>query len=303
MTNIHLQNVDLTSNSGPNCFGRKLFDCLRNQGITFNALQDPVATLAFIQKIKVPSSGKLFQRLDGIYFNSEQNYTQQNKPILETYKVADGVIFQSDFNKRLVTKYFGEHKSSTIIHNGASLELIQSIPDVPEHIQNKHNKIWSCASHWRPHKRLQENIRYFLEHSHDNDVLFVMGKTDDKPIDDPRIRYLGNLKYENVLTILKASDYFIHLAWLDHCPNVVVDARACGAQVICSSSGGTKEIAGIGAVVIKEDEWDLEPVRLYSPPQIDFSQKLKNSYDSEYDMKKVSQAYLKFITEQTNDDR
>ena len=60
------------------------------------------------------------------------------------------------------------------------------------------------------------------------------------------------------ISLLSAA--FIHLAWLDHCPNVVVDARAAACQIICSSAGGTKEIAGPSAIVIEEDEWDFEPV-------------------------------------------
>ena len=60
----------------------------------------------------------------------------------------------------------------------------------------------------------------------------------------------------------KASKYFLHLAWLDHCPNVVVDAMACGCTVICSSAGGTKEIAGDNAIIIEENDWNYEPVHL-----------------------------------------
>ena len=38
-----------------------------------------------------------------------------------------------------------------------------------------------------------------------------------------------------LLSLYKRSKYFIHLAWLDHCPNVVVDARASGLIVIGST--------------------------------------------------------------------
>ena len=74
--------------------------------------------------------------------------------------MATGVIFQSNFNKELTFKYFGPHNNYAIIHNGADIELINSV----EKIQiDKYENIWSCASSWRPHKRLDENIRYFLE--------------------------------------------------------------------------------------------------------------------------------------------
>lgn len=94
----------------------------------------------------------------------------------------------------------------------------------------------------------------------------------------------------------------MHLAWLDHCPNVVVDAVACGCTVICSSAGGTKEVAGNDAIIIKEDDWDYRPVELYKPPTMDFEQKLENTWyeNDEYDMISVSKKYYNFISGDTN---
>jgi hypothetical protein len=76
---------------------------------------------------------------------------------------------------------------------------------------------------------------------------------------------------------------------------VVVDARACGAQIICSSAGGTKEIAGSDAIVIKEDDWDYTPVALYEPPPMNFANKTNIGVDSELDMYTVCNRYRNFI--------
>ena len=103
------------------------------------------------------------------------------------------------------------------------------------------------------------------------------------------------MDYLPLLRIYKSSDYFVHLAWLDHCPNVVVDARSAGCQIICSSTGGTKEIAGKNATVILEDEWDFLPTELYNPPVINFNKIQKNTYDTNCDMKHVADRYLNFI--------
>ena len=78
---------------------------------------------------------------------------------------------------------------------------------------------------------------------------------------------------------------------------MVVDARACGAQIICSSAGGTKEIAGSSAIVIEEAIWDYEPVALYNPPKMNFENKTNTGIDSELDMSKVCDMYKDFIFE------
>ena len=293
--NIHLHNVNLTSNSGPNCFGKKLFGQLKQKGISFDATKEADVSLVFIEAPIKKSKAPIVQRLDGIYFNSQQNYNQQNKLILETYKKASGVVFQSQFNKDLTTRYFGEHENFEIIHNGSDLELIDKIPKVEAEVFSKYDKVWCCASSWRPHKRLKDNIEYFLQHAGSNDVLLVAGEVKDKPLEDPKVKYLGNMDYLPLLRIYKSSDYFIHLAWLDHCPNVVVDARSAGCQIICSSTGGTKEIAGKNATVILEDEWDFLPTELYNPPAINFNKRQKNTYDTDCNMKNVADKYLDFM--------
>ena len=123
--NIYLENVDLDSNSGPNSFGRKLVKYMSNVGHTFNTNQETDIILAFIQSNNERNSVPLVQRLDGIYFNTAQNYKVQNYFIEETYKKADGVIFQSNFNRDLTFEFFGKHDNYTIIHNGADMSGIE----------------------------------------------------------------------------------------------------------------------------------------------------------------------------------
>jgi len=291
--NIHLENVDLQSTSGPNHFASKLMKYL---DVTFDINKTPDARLCFIESYRGTFDDiPLFQRLDGIYFNTAQHYRIQNTNIKRTYDNADGVIFQSNFNKELITKYFGEHKNSIIIHNGADIEYIDKVPLLKNPKLNKYENIWCCASSWRPHKRLSENIKYFLEHSSEKDCLVIAGEKNEDIFKDNRIFYVGNVSTLQLISLYKRSKYFIHLAWLDHCPNVVVDARASGCQIICSSAGGTKEIAGSNAIIIEEDEWDFEPVELYNPPTLDFSKKIKNEWNIDYNMKSVAKKYKNFL--------
>tara|TARA_R100001594_G_scaffold101296_1_gene135862 strand:- start:17 stop:922 length:906 start_codon:yes stop_codon:yes gene_type:complete len=291
--NIHFENVNLNSTSGPNSFANKLVRYFPTVGVAFNLAEKPDAHLCFIETAKLKFDKPMFQRLDGIYFNTASDYKLQNRNIKRTYDLADGVIFQSEFNKQLISKYFGTHSNSIVIHNGADLTTIKSAPVLQ---LDRYENLWSCAASWRPHKRLGENIKYFLEHSGDNDGLIVAGAVSKtEQIKSKKIHYVGNLTQNQLYSLYKKSKYFIHLAWLDHCPNVVVDARACGCQIICSSAGGTKEIAGKDATIIKEPDWDFEPVELYNPPKLDFSNKMDNIFESEYSMSYVAQKYFDFM--------
>ena len=279
-------------NSGPNSFAAKLVSYLDKHGVGVN-VGIPDAYLCFIESSRAAYDRPMYQRLDGIYFNTIQDYNQQNANIRRTYEMATGVVFQSQFNKELTTKYFGQHDNSIVIHNGADLE---SIEKTPEFALDRYENLWSCAASWRPHKRLHENIRYFLEHSGDNDGMIVAGSVpNNEKINDTKIYYAGTLSQKQLYSLYKKSDFFVHLAWLDHCPNVVVDARACDCRIVCSSAGGTKEIAGANAIVIEEEEWDYSPVALYSPPPMDFSKKLDIGSSSEIDMLSVSKMYRDYI--------
>ncbi len=244
-------------------------------------------------------------RLDGIYFNSEQGYTQQNEPIKYAYEKADHVVFQSKFNKKLTEHWFGKKDSSSIIHNAADLNLIERVKT--DHLDenfNKNTEVWACASSWRPHKRLADNLEYFLINAPSDAKMIVAGANADSDIlkeytekTNNRVFYAGNLDYYNLISVYKRSSTFVHLAYLDHCPNVVVDAQAAGCKIICSSTGGTKEIVTNGTM-INEATWDFSPIPLYKPPEIDFDNKtaIKKHHNPNDIEKTADMYYQKFVS-------
>ena len=188
--NVYLDNVNLGETTGPNSFGTKLHKYIQREGVTFDYSSDPDVILCFIQS-NIIHSAPMVQRLDGIYFNIRQNYKEQNKFIKQTYDKSDGIIFQSEFNKNLIFKFFGPKEKHVIIHNGSDLEMISEIKPVTI---DKYENIWSCASAWRPHKRLKDNIRYFLEHSNEKEGLVVAGNVNFQDvIRHDRIHYVGHL--------------------------------------------------------------------------------------------------------------
>ena len=117
------------------------------------------------------------------------------------------MIFQSSFNKKLTETFFGEHLNSTIIHNGADLELIKTVQPLENEVLSRYENVWSCAASWRSHKRLKDNMEYFLTHKGKNDCLVVAGKP-DYHYKDPNVFYVGNLDQLKLYSLYKRSKYF-----------------------------------------------------------------------------------------------
>jgi len=269
---IFTHNFNPASNSGPNKFTRTLFNSMiKEKGVKISSQSEADVEFCLIQQ-QVHKVKPMVLRLDGIWFNSDQDYNRQNAPIKFSYDNADAIIFQSEFNKELTQRWFGMHpRKSYVIHNAADLELVKSAKkEIWDEKFGKDSEVWSCAASWRPHKRLSDNIRYFLDFAPKDAIFAIAGaiNNDEKKIipDNKRIIILGELDYMSLLSLYKRSSTFIHLAYLDHCPNVVVDAQASGCKIVCSSAGGTKEIVNNGCIV-NEEPWDYKPTKLYDPPK------------------------------------
>jgi glycosyltransferase involved in cell wall biosynthesis len=283
---VFTHNFDPNSNTGPNKFTRTLLNRLiKDDKIKISVQQEADVEFCLIQQ-QVHKVKPMILRLDGIWFNSDQDHNRQNAPIKFAYQNADAVIFQSEFNKKLTEHWFGRHDKASVIHNAADLDLMKAAnPNFWDKKFGKDTEVWSCAANWRPHKRLNENIRYFLEFA-PKDAIFAiagaLGMDDAKKIpNDKRIVLMGDLDYMSLLSLYKRSTTFIHLAYLDHCPNVVVDAQAAGCKIVCSSTGGTNEIVRSG-IIIHEMPWNFKPIKLYNPPHIKWDERFQHrDYEEE----------------------
>ena len=142
---------------------------------------------------------------------------------------------------------------------------------------------------------MKDNVGYFLEKSPSDSCLVVAGENPDYVVKNPRVFYTGQLSWEQCISLYKRSTTFIHLAFLDHCPNVVVDARASGCKLVVASSGGTKELADEASIVIKDLDWDMNPIDLYSPPSLDYSNVVKSEAKKSIDIKDVGDKYIEAL--------
>jgi len=278
---IRIQGVNPEVNSGPGKFAKRLATefSRKNHTIIWNDKEDYDIDLIFISnRFPINPDKPSVQRLDGIYLNSQVNFEglthkNGNNHIIETYNQVDGHIFQSQFTYDLVLKHFGMPQGETrywIVNNGTE---INKLPKKRLDYLKDYKKVIFSASSWRPNKRPEDNLAVFEElkkivdypialvmvgdfiwcsaYSEDEDVYIIRQKIDDA----------------QMKAFFRSSDYFFHMTYLDNCPNSVVEALAHSVPVLCSESGGTKELLhGCGYVAM--EDWNTEIQNTYEPSKM-----------------------------------
>jgi glycosyltransferase involved in cell wall biosynthesis len=264
------------STSGPNSFAKRLAKGLIESGheIELHDGRNSDVSLVFIEPSGRPLAKKVVQRLDGIWFSPEE-FKTKNVDIKRLYNAADAVIWQSDFDKAMVCKWWDLPKKGTVIRNGISTEKVKkfTIPSL-EQIRQRYEMLFVCSANWHPQKRLKENIEFFkhIRKFYDSAALIVLG-SNPTLVPDPHIFFAGSQPHEVCLEIFSAANWMIHLAWLDHCPNTVIESLSQETPVICSEQGGTKELVqGFGLILKEENDYFFELANYEKPPHIKIEQ-------------------------------
>lgn len=254
--------------NGPSIFGARLKNSLAKLGWQWKRFT-PDVSFIFSSGFFRPFSKNIL-RLDGLYFDSENVLGESdklNRPIFNAYRNANGIIFQSEFARLLFSHFVHEPtKPYMVIPNGVP----HTFSPEGEKINYGYEKTILCSAKWRSHKRLECIIEGFLEYSVLGVGLVVIGDGIEKRVEHPNIKYIGRVPPQNLPKYLRGGDAFIHLTWLDNCPNTVVEALACGLPILCSHNGGTKELVKSNGVIIKcEEDYEFKKVKLYDPPRCD----------------------------------
>ena len=270
---IHFSNVDFSSTSGPNSFAGRLANELISRNHSIVDKNNADAFLAFIEPASEPPKNiRTIQRLDGIWFKPEQ-FESHNRVIKWAYENFDHIVWQSEFDKKMTVRHWGEREGS-VIRNGNNVEKATLRNTDLINLRKKYEKVFVCSSSWHRQKRLKENIELFLSlrENYDSACLIVMGKNPDFDAKDDHVYYTGNVPHDICMQVYSMADWMIHLAWLDHCPNVVVEALSQNTPVICTNSGGTHELVKNSGIIIPEStSYNFELCDYDMPPNINIS--------------------------------
>lgn len=199
-------------------------------------------------------------RVDGIHLVRSKEALWRNKLVSESVKMADVVIWQSEFCRRVGGGILKQHpRRNYVIHNAAPQPDVYFQLEGYTCLHGSAQKVVALAAKWdyadgkpRAHKRLHAQAEFADWYAKFNPgVEFrIYGKTRDRPCEGPQVRYLGHLADEELQKHLCAADMFLYLPYYDWMPNSVVEAMACGLPVIASNNGGHAEVAD---VVVRTD--------------------------------------------------
>tara|TARA_Y100001935_G_scaffold130250_1_gene107928 strand:+ start:178 stop:1182 length:1005 start_codon:yes stop_codon:yes gene_type:complete len=202
-------------------------------------------------------------RLDGLYFDSftQKKNSQFNKKIFSSIEKAEGIIFQSKWCQKLFKENYAIlNKQSRIILNGININN-KTINTVNKNYDLQNKKIiFTCSGNFRPFKRLQDTINIIIKLKKYVDCeLRIIGKNHITSTYPEFIKFFGEVDSGQVLKLLRESHIFIHLSWIDSCPNSVIEAIGNNIPTICNNIGGTQEIveATNGGIVSKCDNFEL----------------------------------------------
>jgi len=225
---------------------------------------------------------KIVLRLGAAWFWSDFPYEQFNLSIADTVDLADGVVFQSVFSYHTYLRFISHtprgmlsDKPVKIIYNGSDTTVFYM--DETNPIECRDNAICCCSYDWSPTKGLRNMINGVNNLLKNDEItLHIIG---EKRVGEcvkgffektmKNIVLHGFLPPQCIDIVYNKCRAMLHLAYLDACPNAVIDAVTVGLPVICGSEGGTHEVAGVNKVVLPTKQFEFKGMPQAEIPTID----------------------------------
>jgi glycosyltransferase involved in cell wall biosynthesis len=182
---------------------------------------------------------------------------------------TDHIIYQSEFSRAVSQKFVTPTPPGTIIYNGIDLETFS--PEGAQHPIRLPDAINILVSHsFRPYHRLHDSFRILSRvlkqaeqpyHLHilggDDGISFAYARSvaDSLGLEEGLdYTFHGKFPHHELASVYRACDMMLNLSYWDSCPNVVIEALACGLPVVGVNYGGVAELVNPSGGILVDEE-------------------------------------------------
>jgi glycosyltransferase involved in cell wall biosynthesis len=239
---------------------RKGFECVE-QG-DYDILFIAGASLCDRDTVKDAKENKkpIVLRVDNILEDSKNRSTGMSR-MREFAQDADVIVYQSEWAKKLLKPYCGD---GLVIYNGVDTNIFY-----PGHYNQDNHRVFYGKYSRGEGKNFNVVQYWWREHclDFDCDTLVLAGRFADEyqKINHPfefhneeNYEYRGILDKEQLAEVMRSCDVAFFPYFADACPNMVLEAQACGLPAIYEQYGGTMEIVDFGCSI----DWNLSPLQM-----------------------------------------
>lgn len=261
-------------NTGKGKFLQRLMPALKDIGVKpqSKSKHADLALGILRWRDKVPKGMPKMLRVDGCYLWETRRTLWRNRLQRASIKRSDGVIWQSEFSQRTVSRVLGiRPKREWVIFNGAPQlpELDTSSPGPPYRVV--------CSARWegRPHKRLHDCVAVAAAATRANMPIewwFCGYGAEPTSRHCPKpLHFAGRLNSSALECVLRGCHVMLNLSYADWCPNAVVEALMAGCRVVINNESGAAELVRTtrkGTVVCVDQDLPRKKLKSSVPPPI-----------------------------------
>lgn len=251
---------------GPASFVRRFSEGLvrRGVGVSLGTRRSADVLLVIAQWKLAEVSGarrrgvRVVQRQNGAYYfgGAGLRYPALNYRMRHIrQRLADYIVYQSEYSREQAGRFLGSEPKrllgSTVVHNGVDLQWYHPAPRAPGRGPVRLLTALNVYRHAQEIIPTLDAVTRLRAGGTDAEIV-VVGEVSpevaalvrDAGLDGPWIHWTPRLGRDEIREAMRQADLFVYAKHNVNCPNVVIEALACGLPVAGFASGAMPEIVG-----------------------------------------------------------
>ena len=237
---------------------------------------------------------------NGVFYKGwyGDGWEEKNKEMSFQYKLADYVLYQSNFSKYCAEKFLGKREGpGEILYNAVDQNIFYPTKKRELNSELRILVTGKYQEHLYYSLEFILKILYELNKKNIPAIINFAGYFDPKVLNkllsfakkhdiEEKVNFKGSYNQENANLIYNSSDLYFYFVHQSNCPNSVIEAMSCGLPILYSSSGGVPELVGkdSGVGIKVEENWQRTEV----PSKSAISNGMKEIIENKINMSQAS---------------